>query len=52
MNCKFGNLNQEEAVKLTNDAKAKEIAIPCHFWTFIEHTNNHSNTFGMKLATL
>lgn len=39
INGKFDNLNPEEAVKLAADVKSK-IAIPCHYWTFIEHNGN------------
>ncbi|MBF7097787.1 MBL fold metallo-hydrolase [Alkalibacter mobilis] len=36
INGKFGNLNPEEGARYANLCNAK-IAIPCHFWTFIEH---------------
>lgn len=39
INDRFGNLNPKEAAKLANDTNAN-IAIPCHFWTFIEHNGD------------
>jgi len=36
VNGAFGNLNGEEGAKVANQIGAK-IAVPCHFWTFIEH---------------
>jgi len=39
INGAFGNLNSEEAAKLTKDTGAK-VCIPCHFWTFREHGSN------------
>jgi len=36
INGQYGNLNSEEAAKLVRDIGA-EVAIPCHFWTFIVH---------------
>jgi L-ascorbate 6-phosphate lactonase len=35
INGMYGNLNAEEAAKVSRDVKAA-IAIPCHFWTFKE----------------
>jgi L-ascorbate 6-phosphate lactonase len=39
INGAFGNLDGVEAAKLANDAGAK-VAIPCHFWMFVEHNGN------------
>jgi len=39
INGQFGNMNPEEAAKLTRDAGAR-VAIPCHFWTFAEHNGD------------
>lgn len=39
INGQFGNMNPQEAALLTGDVQAK-IAIPCHFWTFIEHNGD------------
>ena len=39
INGAFGNLNGVEAAKLAHDARAK-IAIPCHFWMFVEHNGD------------
>lgn len=47
INGQFGNLNPEEAVRIVNSSSAK-IAIPCHFWTFIEH-NGDPKDFAKKL---
>lgn len=39
INGKFGNMRSQEAPLLTRDTKVK-VAIPCHFWTFIEHNGD------------
>lgn len=39
INGAYGNLNEEEAARLTADTGAK-VTIPCHFWTFREHGGN------------
>lgn len=39
INGAFGNLNEEEAAKLTVDIGANYI-IPCHYWTFMQHGGN------------
>jgi L-ascorbate 6-phosphate lactonase len=39
INGAFGNLNAAEAARLAHDAHAR-IAIPCHFWMFVEHNGN------------
>jgi L-ascorbate 6-phosphate lactonase len=39
INGAYGNLNGVEAAKLARDARAK-IAIPCHFWMFVEHNGD------------
>ena len=39
INGAYGNLNEEEAARLTADTGAK-VSIPCHFWTFREHGGN------------
>jgi len=39
INGAFGNLDAVEAAKLARDACAR-VAIPCHFWMFIEHNGN------------
>jgi L-ascorbate 6-phosphate lactonase len=39
INGAYGNLNGVEAAKLAHDARAK-VAIPCHFWMFVEHNGN------------
>lgn len=39
INGAFGNLDGVEAAKLASDAGAK-VAIPCHFWMFVEHNGN------------
>lgn len=39
INGAFGNLNGVEAARLAHDAGAK-VAIPCHFWMFVEHNGN------------
>jgi len=44
INGAYGNLNSEEAAKLTRDCGAK-ISIPCHFWTFREHGGNPQTFF-------
>jgi len=36
INGEYGNLNSEEAALLARDVGAKT-AVPCHFWTFMEH---------------
>ncbi|MCL5986426.1 MAG: MBL fold metallo-hydrolase [Actinobacteria bacterium] len=36
INGKFGNLDPSESARLAADIGVK-VAIPCHFWTFIEH---------------
>jgi L-ascorbate 6-phosphate lactonase len=37
INGKFGNCDAKEASLLVRDCKSK-VAIPCHFWTFVEHS--------------
>ena len=39
INGAFGNLDSIQAAKLAGDAGAK-IAIPCHFWMFVEHNGD------------
>jgi L-ascorbate 6-phosphate lactonase len=39
INGAYGNLDGVEAAKLARDAQAK-IAIPCHFWMFVEHNGD------------
>ncbi len=39
INGAFGNLNATEAARLAHDARAR-VAIPCHFWMFVEHGGN------------
>lgn len=39
INGAYGNLNEEEAAKLTIEMGAKNI-IPCHYWTFMQHGGN------------
>ncbi|MCL6429269.1 MAG: MBL fold metallo-hydrolase [Anaerolineae bacterium] len=39
INGAFGNLNAAEAARLAHDARAR-VAIPCHFWMFVEHNGN------------
>jgi L-ascorbate 6-phosphate lactonase len=39
INGAFGNLDSTEAAVLVNHIKPK-LAIPCHFWNFIEHLSN------------
>lgn len=39
INGQFGNMNSQEAALLTRDVQAK-VAIPCHFWTFVEHNGD------------
>ena len=36
INGAYGNLGSEDAAALSRDTGAR-VAIPCHFWTFIEH---------------
>lgn len=39
INGAYGNLDGVEAAKLARDARAR-VAIPCHFWMFVEHNGN------------
>jgi len=39
INGAFGNLDAVEAAMLARDASAR-VAIPCHFWMFVEHNGN------------
>lgn len=39
INGKFGNMNAEEGARTALEIGVK-VAIPCHFWTFIEHGGN------------
>lgn len=39
INGEFGNMDSQEAALLTRDVQAK-VAIPCHFWMFIEHNGD------------
>lgn len=49
INGAYGNLNSEEAAKLTGETGAN-ISIPCHFWTFKEHGGNPQAFFeAMKV---
>jgi L-ascorbate 6-phosphate lactonase len=39
INGAYGNMNGVEAAWLARDARAR-VAIPCHFWMFVEHNGN------------
>jgi L-ascorbate 6-phosphate lactonase len=44
INGAYGNLNEEEAARLTKDCGAR-FTIPCHFWTFREHGGDPQKFF-------
>lgn len=50
INGAFGNLNEEQAVKVIRELKPK-LSIPCHFWNFAEHGGN-PGLFQQKMSEI